>query len=239
LDGVTGAQPAPAYAGVASYAEAIAALDEGLQAVDTTLAGLTEADWRRLTRLEPLDATLPKWDVLTLAAHFDISIGLTLALLASAQAGQPGRDQVSFFIFDRNQVAPIVYQYALDVVAGQTPSSMLAKVHETFATTLEAARTTPPETIGSGYYALMRLDEFVASRVVEAVVHGMDLTDALDRAPLDTPRATAITAAILDALLARRTVAGRPTDLQHDDVAFIRAASGRGPHADPRFPLIG
>jgi hypothetical protein len=44
-----------------------------------------------------------------------------------------------------------------------------------------------PDTVGPGYYALMRLDEFVASRVVEAVVHGLDLTDALGREPMATP----------------------------------------------------
>ena len=48
-----------------------------------------------------------------------------------------------------------------------------------------------------------------------------------------------MTAAILDELLARRTVAGRPPDLG-DDLAWVRAASGRGPaHPDPRLPLIG
>jgi hypothetical protein len=66
----------------------------------------------------------------------------------------------------------------------------------------------------------------------------MDLTDALGRPPLDLPRANAITVAILDELLARRAVAGRPADLRQDDLAFIRAASGRGAHPDPRFPLI-
>jgi len=32
-------------------------------------------------------------------------------------------------------------------------------------------------------------------------------------------------------------VAGRPADLG-DDLTFIRAASGRGEHPDPRLPLI-
>jgi hypothetical protein len=84
----------------------------------------------------------------------------------------------------------------------------------------------------------MRLDEFVPSRVVEAVVHGLDLTDALDREPVATPAGVAATAGILDELLARRTVAGRPDDLA-DDLAWVRAASGRAPHPDPRLPLIG
>jgi hypothetical protein len=109
---------------------------------------------------------------------------------------------------------------------------------ETFSKTIEEARATPPDTVGSGYYALMRLDEFVTSRVVEAVVHGVDLTNALDREPMAKPAAVAITAAILDELLARRTVPGRPRDLS-DDWEWILAASGRAEHDDPRLPLIG
>jgi hypothetical protein len=92
--------------------------------------------------------------------------------------------------------------------------------------------------VGPGYYALMQLGEFVPSRVVEAVVHGLDLTDALGAAPMATADGVAMTAAIFDELLARRTVAGRPADLA-DDMAWVRAASGRAPHGDPRLPLIG
>ena len=83
----------------------------------------------------------------------------------------------------------------------------------------------------------MRLDEFVSSRVVEAVVHGRPHRRAGSR-DIATPDGVAVTAGILDELLARRTVAGRPADLA-DDVAWIRAASGRAEHPDPRLPLIG
>ncbi|HLF41938.1 MAG TPA: hypothetical protein VJA46_00265, partial [Acidimicrobiia bacterium] len=74
-------------------------------------------------------------------------------------------------------------------------------------------------------------------RVVEAVVHGVDLTAALDREPMAKPAAIAVAAAILDELLARRTVPGRPPDLS--DFEWILAASGRAEHDDPRLPLIG
>jgi uncharacterized protein (TIGR03083 family) len=215
----------------------VEALAEALRAVEETLAGLSEVDWRRSTLLEPLNPADPHWDVLQLVGHFDISIGLTLALVGDPQAGQIGRDRVSFFIADRSQVAPVVYEYAIAQVKDKTPAEALAMVRQTFKRSLDAARLNPPDTIGSGFFALMRLDDFIATRVVEAVVHGMDLTDALGRPPLDVPGANAITTAILDELLARRTVAGRPSDLQ-DDLAFIRAASGRGEHGDPRFPLI-
>ena len=83
----------------------------------------------------------------------------------------------------------------------------------------------------------MRLDEWIPSRTVEAVVHGIDLTDAVAAPAISTAGGVATTTAILDELLARRTVAGRPADLS-DDVSFIRAASGRATNPDPRLPLV-
>ena len=223
---------------MSGFEDDIALLDAELTRVLDTFAALSAEDWARPTHLVPLDPDLPHWTVFELAGHFDISIGLTGMLIDSAQDGQPGRDRISFFIFPRSEVAPTVYDYAYTMVEGKQPGDMPAVLAETFAKTVEGARAHPPGTIGSGYYALMRLDEFVASRVVEAVVHGLDLTDALDREPIATPAGTAATAGILDELLARRTVAGRPDDLA-DDLAWVRAASGRSPHPDPRLPLIG
>ncbi len=145
---------------------------------------------------------------------------------------------MSFFIFPRSEVAPVVYDYAYKMVAGKVPGDMPAVLHETFTKTIEEARRTPPEQIGPGYYALIRIDEFIPSRVVEAVVHGMDLTDGVGRDNIATPAGIAMTAEILDDLLARRTVAGRPSDLG-DDLTWIRAASGRAEHPDPGLPIIG
>ena len=179
----------------------------------------------------------PRWTVKQLVAHIDISIGLMSALVASAQDGQVGRDRVSFFIANRNEVAPVVYDYAVGLAAEHTPESLAERVSATISATVEGASSNPPDLIGSGFFVLMRLDEWVPTRTVEAVVHGLDLTDALGRDPIATPAGTAVTAAILDELLARRTVAGRPADLG-DDLTFIRAASGRGEHPDPRLPLI-
>jgi len=162
---------------------------------------------------------------------------LTLGFLDSLQDGQPGRDRVSFFIADRSQVAPVVYDYAKGLAAGLTPDGLSAKLGETFTATVAGARAQPADVVGSGYFALMRLDEWVPSRTVEAVVHGLDLTDALGAAPIASSDGIATTKEILDDLLGRRTVPGRPSDLS-DDLAFIRAAAGRAPHTDPRLPLI-
>ena len=223
---------------MSTYESAVQTLENELRQVEQEFRGMTASDWQRPTLLQPIDEELEPWTLFELAGHFDISIGLTRMLIASQEPGQAGRDRVSFFIFHRAEVAPVVYNYAFTMVHGKTPAQMPDVLHETFSATIEESRATDPAAVGSGYYALMRLDEFVPSRVVEAVVHGIDLTDELGKPSIATADGLAMTAGILDELLARRTVAGRPADLA-DDMAWVRAASGRAPHSDPRLPLIG
>jgi uncharacterized protein (TIGR03083 family) len=222
---------------MSDHDEAVTTLATELAAVEAFVRGLSADDWNRPTLLEPFIAASPPWTVKELVAHIDISIGLTLGLLDSIQAGQPGRDRVSFFIADRSQVAPVVYDYAKGLAGQHTPESLTDKLADTFKATIDGARDHAGDTVGSGYFALMRLDEWIPSRTVEAVVHGIDLTDALSVPSIAGAGGVATTTAILDELLVRRTVPGRPQDLT-DDVAFIRAASGRAKHADPRFPLV-
>jgi uncharacterized protein (TIGR03083 family) len=217
--------------------EAISTLEAELATVEAFVRGLSADDWDRPTLLEPFDTDSPPWTVKELVAHIDISIGLTLGFLDSIQDGQPGRDRVSFFIADRSQVAPVVYDYAKGLAAQHTAESLSNKLGETFRATVDGSRRQPAETVGSGYFALMQLGEWIPSRTVEAVVHGIDLTDAVGAPTIANAAGVATTKTILDDLLGRRTVPGRPSDLG-DDMAFIRVASGRASHADPRFPLL-
>src|SRR5438309_7364003 len=131
-----------------SYEDIVDALAEGLQALEETLAGLSEEDWARPTLLRHPDPEVQPWSVLELASHFDVFMGITLGLVGEAQAGQPSLDRVSFGISvsDSSQ-APILYQYMIDHAKGHTPATMLATVRATFKEALDAASTTPPETI--------------------------------------------------------------------------------------------
>jgi hypothetical protein len=122
------------------YGRDVDTLERELGIVEDTFRGLSEAEWGTRTLLQPIDPQLPRWTLLELAAHFDISIGLTRGLIAEPQAGQPGRDRVSFFIFSRNEVAPMVYDYAVRGAEGRTPGSMLETLQETFAKTVQEAR---------------------------------------------------------------------------------------------------
>ena len=164
-----------------SYENDTDVLDRELRRVLAVFDSVTDDEWARPTLLVPWDAGQPHWTVFELAGHFDISIGLTRMLIADPSNGQPGRDRVSFFIFPRSEVAPGVYDYAYTMVEGKEPGDMPGALRETFTRTIEESRANPPALVGSGYYALMELGEFVPSRIVEAVVHGFDLTDALGR----------------------------------------------------------
>src|SRR6266567_2773162 len=195
-----------------SYETTISTLEAELTAVQRTFADLSADQWRLPTKLVPVDPELPHWTVFELAGHFDISIGLTRMLIDGRDASQPARDRTSFFINPRSETAPVVYDYAYKMVQGKTPADMPGVLHETFSKTVAEARAVPAGAVGPGYFAPMRVDEFVASRIVEAVVHGIDLAQALGRASTATAEGIAVTAAILDDLLARRTIPGRPME---------------------------
>jgi hypothetical protein len=156
-------------------------------------------------------------------------------------SAQPVVDRASFYISvsDRSKVSPVIYQYIVDHAEGHTPATIGDQVGKTFSQAMEAIKTTPPDTIGPGFFGPMRLNEFVATRLVETQVHGMDLTDALGAPPLHMPRTMVMAAEVLDEVLARRAVPGRPVDLEGDDMGFIRAAAGRGEYPDPRLPVVG
>ena len=221
-----------------SYETTIDTLADELARIEAAFRGLTEPEWAASTRLVPVDPELPHWTVFELAGHFDISIGLTRMLIDGLGEERPARDRTSFFINPRSETGPVVYGYAYTMVEGKTPADMPGVLAETFGKTIEEARSVPASAVGPGYFAPMQVDEFVASRVVEAVVHGLDLTQALGRDSIGTPQGIALTASILDDLLARRTVGRRPADLA-DDLAWVLAASGRAEHPDNRLPLIG
>lgn len=221
-----------------TYEATIAILADELDRVEQVFRGLSPDEWQARTELVPVDAGLPHWTVFELAGHFDISIGLTRMLIDGRDDLQPARDRTSFFINARSETAPVVYDYAYTMVQGKTPADMPGVLHETFSQTVSQARSVPADTVGPGYFAPMRVDEFVASRILEAVVHGIDLTQALGREIIASTDGLKVTASILDELLERRTVGRRPPELS-DDLDWIVAASGRLPFEDNRLPLIG
>lgn len=222
-----------------SYEEIVNGLQAEFDAVKQTVAGIGDDDWGRRCGLAPLDPATPTWTLLQLVKHYDIATWLTLNLYDNAEPGPIEKDRVSFFLFDRSQVAPVVYDFAVQGVEGKSPAQVVQELHDTLDRTMEVAKNTDPALTGPGYFGRMRLDDFLATRFVEAVVHHLDITDTLGVPERATPEAVRHTATLLDDLLARKQAGRRPADLADDDLGWVRAAGGRGPHPDGRLPLLG
>jgi hypothetical protein len=221
-----------------TFEQIVDGLDAEFAAVKETIAEISGDQWALQCGLVPYDVDQPTWTVLQLIKHYDIATWLTLNLVDNAEDGPVEKDRISFFLFDRSQVAPVVYEFAVQGAEGKSPDQVVSELNATLDRTISVGRTLDPGTTGPGYFGRMRLDDFMASRFIEAVVHHLDLTDALGAEARTTAEATRCAAVMLDDLMARKQVPGRPDDLA-DDLAWIRAASGRVPHTDGRLPLLG
>jgi hypothetical protein len=226
-----------------AYDALVDILETELAVVADGFERLPAEDWRRPTTLVPATAGRPRWTLLELAGHLDVSIGISVDLMDDARGGlTPDRDAVGFFVFPGSEVSTDFYEYAYTMVDHRSPASMPDILRSTFAQTIERARGTDPSSVGAfpGFEPnpLMRVDDFISSRIVEAVVHGIDLTDALARAPTATRAGIAHTAHLLDELLIRRGVDPLRTSDLDDDLTWVRAAAGRAAHPDPRLPLL-
>ncbi len=222
-----------------SYDGLLDILEMELANIAETFSSLTTSHWGRPTLLQPPPGSSP-WTLAELAGHLDVSIGITSMLLEDPRVGSPERNAVDFFIFPVDAAADF-YEYAYTMVEGKDQADLPSGLRRTFTSAVRDARSAPAATLGEfpGFepYPLIRLDDWISGRVVEAVVHGLDLTDALGRPVMATSDGIAHTAHLLDDLVQRLTDAQRPDDL-HDDLRWVRAAAGRDHHPDPRLPII-
>lgn len=208
------------------------AFEEECHAVEDTLADVPTDAWQR--------PGLGEWTIAELVAHLvrcvtrpdaylDIDIGETV----EAGAGEPVMlDRVGYWRFDLAGEAPAIAARAREEAAGTEPALLVQRFSEGWQTSAARAGGLPPGHMLATPRGLMRLDEYVATRVLELVVHHMDLRAALDLPPAATPRAERLTMHVLESLLG----SPRPRNFGRD--RFIRAATGRLTVEDPRFPVL-
>jgi uncharacterized protein (TIGR03083 family) len=221
---------------VTSYQHLLHTLSAEWATLSQVLGQLTAADWAAPTRLEPVDAQAPHWTVAELTGHLTFGANMVGTLIENRRDGDT-LDRVSFFTMPRATVAPLVYGLARDSARDQPPERLLGELRGTFERVGALAEAADPDLVGEAGLGAMPLREFVPTRIVEAVVHGIDLAQALGRPRFGTPDGITSTAAILDGLLARHGIEARPADLINN-AEWVETGSGRRPHPDPRLPLI-
>ena len=103
---------------------------------------------------------------------------------------------------------------------------------ETARAVVTLARRSPPDDLVATQGHVMRVDDLVATLIVEAAIHHLDLTVGLDD-PGPRPEPLALARATLEALL------GHPAPAQWPTVDWVRVATGRAPVPDGYRAALG
>ena len=199
--------------------------DEAL-AIEQTLADVAPQDW-----VEP---GLGDWTIAELFAHtIRAAVLIDRYLDLPAGGDTAAHDRVSYFAFDHAGAANSIAQRARDEAAKISPGRLPAMFADGWRRSLERAVTLPETHLMHSIRGPMELHEYAATRVLELTIQHMDLRRALGHDPAPSETGLAVTAGVLDGLLA----GPRPTDAA-DDITFVLAATGRAPSTDKRLPLF-
>jgi len=184
--------------------------------------GLTEADWRRPTRLDD-------WDVRALWAH---AAGWPFAfatLVGRVTPAEPTHETAAALLADFNRPEGIATTMRDQVAAsGRSDAEqyrieqMVSQFSDTGPAAIKAARSLGEVRVDYFGRAVLPLSEAVTIGIVEATVHLLDLQRALDREPVVPAAGLARTAEVLARIAA-------PID-------FIEAATGRA--STDLFPVL-
>jgi uncharacterized protein (TIGR03083 family) len=180
-----------------------------------TLDALDDADWQGPTRLEG-------WDVAALVAHHAALVrGLGhFARHPTHQAPTTSTAPAMLRRFNQtggvaHTLADVVAERARQMAATEGPGALRTVFVLDAPASIAAARDAGAVTIQYASQGPFPLAEALSIIVMEAVVHGLDLARAVERAPDLPPAALAFTARLL-------------ADVA-DPVMFVEAATGRAP----------
>ena len=195
-------------------------------------------------RSVPADAwdrpALGQWNLHELVAHLFRAVTRVEAYLDQpvpahalpSEGSPPMADRVTYFHMDlAGEAAAIAERARRDAPTVNRPTAA-ADFEREWRAADARVRTLPPDHVTNSLRGAMRLDEYLATRVLELVVHHMDVRAALDLPPQSDPAAARLTMAVLEGLL------GGPRPRNLGRTRFILAATGRVEVDDPRFPVL-
>jgi hypothetical protein len=184
------------------------------------------------------------WVVRDLLLHLLGDAQRALVALATPSAGPADRDAVSYWAGSRFDEDPDLRELRdLRTIAGMWELDRLARTFgETFRAVVRLGARTAPDTLLSTQGHVLRADDLLATLVVEAAVHHLDLVVGLHR-PGPRPEPLALVRRTLDGLL------GRPAPADWPDDRWALLGTGRVPPgggerralgaAAARLPLLG
>ncbi|MDP9242578.1 MAG: maleylpyruvate isomerase N-terminal domain-containing protein [Actinomycetota bacterium] len=194
-----------------------------------------------------LPTRCPPWRVKELVGH----IWRDVDRLRTCFDGPPDEpveeDAVSYWrSYDPVADGPMIADHAKEVADGFTSGRELARSFaDLWPALIDRAEGEDPSRSVRTFGPVLRLDEFLKTRVLETAVHRLDLLDALGRERSVPPGSAAVVVPVLEALLGSPL----PAALGWTDLEFVETGTGRraigtadaASLADlvERFPLLG
>ncbi|WP_116026569.1 maleylpyruvate isomerase N-terminal domain-containing protein [Thermomonospora umbrina] len=187
------------------------------------MVGVSEAEWGRPTRCAP-------WRVRELFGHVRVTVGRLPGMLGGEAPAVAEVTAVGYYRpdarFDAGTNAARV-STAQEHASVQGDGKALVEDFELAWRRAYEMCLAEPEgrVVRTRHGDAMLLSEFLLTRVVELVVHGLDLADALGREPWLTSEG----GGVVEALLLGSSGTAGVRGLGWDQVTFLRKATGRAP----------
>jgi uncharacterized protein (TIGR03083 family) len=202
----------------------LTAFEAECMAIDVTLADVPAEAWTR--------PALGSWNLAELVAHLIRGASrLTAYVDEPVEADEPAYDRFGYFRFDHAAAAPDVAARAVAAAREVDAETLPALFAEAWREDAALAAELPADRLIATIRGPLRVDEYLATRVLEVTIHHIDVRTALDLPAAPSPEGAKLTAELLEGLLdGPKPRLGR--------LRFLLTATGRLPSDDERFPLI-
>jgi uncharacterized protein (TIGR03083 family) len=167
-----------------------------------------------------LPTGLPGWRVADLVAHLSMCAGLAARWLAEPAPERAGAT-VGAYLLSLSAAASAVDEGTRAFAAGKPPRELRELVRAAVDSLRDVVSSTDPARVIPTRLGGMRFDDFLATRCVEGVVHGLDLSPAVEP---DTGALRIATRALLAALVAKAP--GHTVEVRVPPIAAVQCVEG-------------
>ncbi|MHB8512830.1 MAG: maleylpyruvate isomerase N-terminal domain-containing protein [Actinomycetota bacterium] len=206
----------------------LAALTVEVQRTAVLLESLSLEQWQKPTRCEPLS-------VFEIAVHACRGAARTIEMIEKGPVdSEPEKDGVTYFQYDSSFAASGVVTRAQQDAMKTNPLEFAIEWSKRWGEAFDACRAQKGDPVLHSIFGLMRLSEYLRTRVVEVTIHTMDMRQALGMEPDPSHEGLETCADVLRGLLG--------IDVRRigiDDVRFCLIGTGREPLNENERELLG
>lgn len=206
----------------------VAALRAEGAALDPVIAAIRADQWSQPTRLG-------LWNVRQLTAHLLRGVTRIHTYLQAPVPAEATLTWLDYWRRARQDADPEgIAQRAIDEAVTLDVATVATRWQDAWRSAAVEVEADGADRVLPPPFGAMRLDHYITTRIVEVVVHGLDLRHALGLEQVATPLGLEVAALACEGLLDRP----RPAALADDPVGFVLAATGRTPSDDPGLPVF-